>query len=236
MGRYRSTLTCTSLAFALLCLPQAYRVQGMAFTFPRYLLCLPVVLVLWAGIPTLMALRDRGWRWAGAAAGVGIVAYFLAESGLCFTYDICKPPALVARCLQEPDFLPDMGVESVLDRNAGPLDEVAFDSGYGACVYPLYGAARTRPLSFLPHFPGPIPVPPTATWVVIDREWNVGWSHPGALTTAEFFGTPRRGESLEDLALALQLQRDPAFRLVYEDRVKNQWIFRRLGPGGQAKS
>jgi hypothetical protein len=61
--------------------------------------------------------------------------------------------------------------------------------------------------------------------VVIDRKWNVGWSHPGATTTADFFLPMKRGASQEDLALVAQLTRDPEFALVYSDPGTNQWIF-----------
>jgi hypothetical protein len=53
-----------------------------------------------------------------------------------------------------------MGVENALDRVAGPLDPVAFDSGYGAFVYPLYGVALTRPLVYLPRPAGSSVIPP----------------------------------------------------------------------------
>lgn len=222
---YRSTLTWMSLAFVALSLPQAYRVDGMFCTFPRYVLVIPGLVALWGVVPALFWLREKGRTVLAWAAGLGLIAYFLSQAFLCFVNDTAKPLWMAEQCLSRPGSRPDMGVEDALNQVAGPGDTVAFDSGYGAFVYPSYGMALTRPLVFLPRGPGKIPLPAGVKWVVIDRRWNVGWSHPGARTTADFFLPIRRGESREDMALFVQMSRDPDYALVYSDPQSDQWIF-----------
>jgi hypothetical protein len=51
----------------------------MFCTFPRYLLCIPVLVSLWAVVPTLIRLRGKGKVMGMWGAGVGLVAYFLAQ-------------------------------------------------------------------------------------------------------------------------------------------------------------
>jgi hypothetical protein len=160
-----------------------------------------------------------------SAMGISLVAYFLGQSYLYFANDTSKPFYLVEQRLQWPDRRPEMGVEGFVDQAAGPTDSIAFDSGYGAFVYPLYGVACTRPLVYLPRGSGNAQIPPGVKWVVIDRMWNVGWSHPGATTTADFFLPIKRGASQEDLALVSQMVKDPHFALVYSDPAHDQWAF-----------
>jgi hypothetical protein len=198
----------------------------MFCTFPRYLLCLPVLVVLWTVPPALGMLRRRlPSRYVAWGAGLSAMAVFAGQSLACFRQDVSKPLDLLVDRLQSPGAVADVGVESALDRIAEPGDKVAFDSGYGAFVYPAYGADLKRPLLYLPRGAGRAAIPPDVKWVVIDRKWNVGWSHPGAATTREFFLPARRGESVEDLALARQLWTDPDFALAYNDPASDQWIF-----------
>jgi hypothetical protein len=118
-----------------------------------------------------------------------------------------------------------------LDRVAGPADAIAFDSGFGGMVYPLYGAKYTRPLCYLWPAAGIVAIPPETQWVVIDRSWNVGWSHPGVTHTGDFWLPFKRAVSPEDLALYNQMVRDPAFVLVYNNTVSNQFVFQRQAHG-----
>jgi len=224
-GGYRLVWTWLTLGYILFTLPQGYRVDGMFATFPRYLLCIPVLVALWTVLPALQWMRDRDWSVARWATGLGLAAYFLVQAAYYLTKDVSKSLDLVVRSLELPGQRPNLNIESVVDQLAGPDDPVAFDSGYGGFVYPLYGAGLTRPLVFLPRRPGPIPIPPGVKWVVIDRSWNVGWSHPGATTMAEFMAPLKRGEVHEDLTLVEQMKRDPEFAEVVVPNRFNQWAF-----------
>lgn len=224
-GAYRRTLTWIILGFSALSLPQGYRVDGMFCTFPRYLMSLPLLVALWALLPGLLLLKGRGRGLPAWGLALALMATFAGQCGLAFLHDGSKPLSLVGARLQTPDYMPDLGVETALDKVAGPEDPIAFDSGYGAFVYPLYGARLSRPLVYLARGPEGVRIPPGAKWVVIDRKWNVGWSHPGARTTADFFLPIQRGASQEDLELAMRLAKDPDYVLVYNAPADDQWVF-----------
>jgi hypothetical protein len=226
-GAFRLTFTWITLAFVVLSLPQRYRVDGMFCGFPRYLLCLPVLVALWTLLPGLVWLREAGWRKLGGAAGLCLVGYFLAQSWLCFEYDDTKPFSMVMEFMAKPDARPGGQMAFAFDRVAGPADPVAFDSGFGGMSYPLYGAGFTRPVTYLRPAPGTVAIPPEALWVVVDRSWNVGWSHPGVTDTSQFGLPIRRAPSSEDLAVYQQLAKDPRFALVYADPAVNQFVFQR---------
>lgn len=224
---YRLALTLAILAFTALSLPQRYRVDGMFCGFPRYLLCIPVVVALWTLAPGLVWLRREGRARLLGAAGVAVVAYFLGSAYVYLVHDATKPLGLVLELLRNPKARPEGGMAFAFDRLAGPGDTVAFDSGFGGTVYPLYGKDLTRPLIFLRPGPGGYRIPPEAKWVLIDRAWNVGWSHPGVTTTADFSLPLRRAPTGDDLALATQMWNDPEFVLVYNDPSSNQAAFLR---------
>jgi hypothetical protein len=66
--------------------------------------------------------------------------------------------------------------------------------------------------------------------VVIDRSWNVGWSHPGVTDTGQFDLPIQRAPTEEDEALCKQLQADPSFQLIYMRLDLDQAAFVRVGP------
>jgi hypothetical protein len=224
-ARYRILLTASVLAFFLLSLPQRYRVDGMFCGFPRYLLCLPAIVGLWTVVPAAAHLRDQGRKHVLALVGVALAAYFLGQSWIYLLHDTSKPVEFVLEVAANPDARPDGGASFVLDRLAGPKDAIALDSGFGGMAYPLYGRNLTRPVYYLGTDPSRARIPDAVRWVVIDRAWNVGWSHPGVTTTADFFKPFGRAPTEEDAILFLRLSKDPAFKLAYLDKETDQAIF-----------
>ena len=223
---YRAAFIWASLGFVVLSLPQGYRVDGMFATFPRYLLCVPVLVGMWSLLPCLLWIRGKGRGIPATAAGLALTLYFAGQAFLYLVNDSSKPLRAVVNGLGGTEKRPELGVESIVDQVAGPEDSIAYDSGYGGFVYHLYGIGLTRPLIYLPRHPGPIAIPPGVKWVVIDRTWNVGWSHAGATTTAEFMlPALGRGESPEDLALVNQMRRNRDFVEVFNRPRVNQWAF-----------
>ncbi len=222
---FRVFLSAGILGFVLFCLPQRYRVDGMFCGFPRALLCIPVLVALWTLLPVLAWLRERKWTLLSVLAGLGLLAYYGGQSYTYLRYDETKSYQELVWCLDHPDHPKQFGLYQAFNQVAGPSDPVAYDGGFGGFFYPLYGPDLARPLRFIPHGAHPLPVPEESKWVVIDRAWNVGWSHPGVRSTAEFGRPIQRAPSEEDLELFGQLFADPAWALVYNDPGMNQAIF-----------
>lgn len=226
---FRVAISVSMLAFVLLSLPQKYRVDGMFCGFPRSLLCLPVLVALWTLVPLLGWLRDHGKIVFCTLIGLGVMAYFSAQSAIYLKNDVTKPFDMVQGILSGSVVRPTDDMANALDQAAGPTDTIAFDSGFGGMVYPLYGAQLTRPVIFLRPSAGPVSIPPQAKWVVIDRAWNVGWSHPGVSDTGQFWLPIKRAPTAEDMALFTQLSKDPDFALVWVNPLGDQAIFQRRG-------
>jgi len=227
-GRFRILVTVFAVAFAFLFMPQRYRVDGMFCGFPRYLLFIPVLVALWGLLPFLGWLRGRGWKAGSACAGLGLSAYFLVTAVDYFVHDQTKPLEAVAQLLDRPGYRMAGGAAKGVDRAAGPGDVIAFDSGFGGMVYPLYGRGFTRRVAYLRVAEGqPVSIPAEAKWVVTDRAWNVGWSHPGVTSAGDFWLPIRPAATREDLTLFNQLAKDPDFALVYHNAARNEAVFLR---------
>lgn len=224
---YRTFLSAAILGFVAFCLPQQYRLDGAFCALPRAILALPVVAALWTVMPVLGWLRERGWKVLGAAAGLGLVAYHAGQTYTYLKNDETKGFAVLLYTLQNPGQGPPFGLYRAFNQMARRGDGVAYDGGFGGFFYPLYGEDYRRPLHHISHRTSPIAVPAESVWVVIDRNWNVGWSHPGVTTTADFKKPIQRAPSEEDFALYRQLASDPAWVLVFVHPALNQWIFLR---------
>lgn len=229
---YRIILSTSILAYAFLSMPQRYRVDGMFCGFPRALLCLPLLVTLWTSLPLMSWLRARRQGLLCLALGIGAAGYFSAQSYFYFKNDVTKPFDLVLADLSGTGQRQVNNIEDILDRVAGPYDPVAFDSGFGGMVYRLYGERLTRPVTFLRPSPRGVVIPSEVKWVVIDRAWNVGWSHPGVKDTGQFWLPIQRAPTTEDGALFGQLMKDPGFVLVYISNADDQAVFQRRPAAG----
>ncbi len=227
---FRLVLSLSILVFVFLSLPQRYRVDGMFCGFPRSLLCIPVLVSLWSVLPLLIWLRERGRTFLWRGLGLVLALSFSSQAYFYLRNDETKSFGLVMSAVEHPDLRFVNGVGDVIDKIAGPSDVIAFDSGFGGMVYRLYGAQLNRPVVFLQPKSGVFQIPAEAKWVVIDRSWNVGWSHPGVQDTSEFWLPTKRDPTDEDSVLVMQLSQDPAFALVYNDPANDQAIFLRRVP------
>jgi hypothetical protein len=224
---FRRVATASVLAFTAFSLPQQYRVDGMFCGAPRYLLALPVLVLLWTSVPLLGWLRERRRPLVHGILGAAILAYFAGQSWLYLRKDEARSLGMVAEALEGEGTQVPHSVAEALNAMAGPGDCVAFDGGFGALFYPLYGPNLQRPLRFLVPAAGPVAIPDQAKWVVIDRSWNMGWSHPGVTSCADFFRPIHGLATAEDLAVFRQLAGDPAWQLVAADPENNEAIFLR---------
>lgn len=224
---FRSFLSIAILGFVACCLPQQYRLDGAFCALPRAILALPVVVVLWTVLPVLAWLRENGWKALHWAAGLGLIAYYIGQAYTYLRNDETKGFAVLLSTLQNPGQGPPYGVYRAFSMMARRGDPVAYDGGFGGFFYPLYGEDFRRPLHHVSHHVQPVPIPAETIWVVIDRNWNVGWSHPGVTTTADFKKPIQRAPSEEDFTLFRQLSADPAWILVFVNPVQNQWLFLR---------
>lgn len=224
---FRLHLSLGLISFVLFCLPQQYRVDGMFCGMPRYMLCIPLVIAIWTSVPLLGWLRRKGWPFLHGLIVLGTLAYAMAQHWIYFKRDEARPFALFVHELLNAAPREPILMSEILDRIAKPKDVVALDGGFGALFYPAYGTQLDRPLHFLKPDPKRVSIPADTKWVLIDRSWNSGWSHPGATTAADFWGpiTPR--PTTEDLALLAQLRRDPDWELIVINPPLVQAIFRR---------
>jgi len=101
--------------------------------------------------------------------------------------------------------------ESVADRMAGPHDEIAIHGGRDAWIYPAYGVALSRTVSFAAEAKD---IPGDAEWVVIDQ-----------------VPASSAGPDARDLRFYEALLRDARFQLVYRQERTNQALFRRKEKG-----
>ncbi len=224
---YRRVVTISALSFAAFTLLQQYRVDGMFCGMPRFLLCLPVLVVLWTAVPLLSWLRGRGRTILHGILSLSALAYFVGEHWEYLRKDETRSWDMVREMLDHPEQPLAGNVAVVFDRHAGPKDAVALDGGFGALFYPIYGTRCERPLYFLKPSPGSVAIPGQAKWVVIDHSWNAGWSHPGATSTADFLLPSKGIATKEDKAVFLQLSKDPSWQLMYLDPSRDEAVFLR---------
>ncbi len=223
------------LLVAALVLPVRVAPLGLVNGSGRYIFFVAPVIHAWAASP-LYALAERtGPRGALAWVVVPLVgAYFVRSAWKFGVHDSACPVSWVEYVEQHPeDRRPAMRRNRAgfaLDAMAGPTDHVAVDVSFDTWVYPAYGRRLTRRVSYLPRTDGPVPIPADVKWVMIDRTWNIFWAHPDFIDTSrmEFLG--RGAPSKDDLKVARQLTRDPAWVLVYRDDAQNQAVFRRRDP------
>jgi hypothetical protein len=217
--------------FFLLMMPLRAVPSGFAAYFPRYLLSV-AVLILCATIVPLYAAVERG-------LGTSPI------SGLALTAAIVLPLMTIADYAAHDKWMPFDYVETVtrrggarlyppmplraamvLDRLAGPTDQIDIHGGHDTFLYPAYGVSLTRDIHFINV---PADIGPNASWVAIDRADNIFWHHPGFKSAEDWRrywarGTPSAGDVVVFQALA----HDSRYRLVFYSPEFNQAVFRRV--------
>jgi hypothetical protein len=232
----RRATTLYLLAVGALVLPVRVVPEGFVLGAGRFLGFLLPVACGWTLSPALLALERRVPRPAlvGAVAAALAAGLFVREAWICGVQDVACPWGYVAYRLEHPeDRTPHnqrFRAASALDAVAGPTDHVAIDVALDAWVYQAYGAGLTRTVTYLPRTEGPVPIPPDADWVVVDRAWNILFGHPDFTDCSrwDLFGHGR--PSAEDVKVLRQLQQDPAWELVNYKAGMNQAVFRRRSP------
>lgn len=224
---FRMLATTGMLAFVAFSLPVRYRVDGLFHGSARYLLCIPVLVLLWTALPLLSWLREKEHLFVHGVLSLGTVAYFGCQSLIYFQKDETRPFEMVLDTLSPPLQRPLGSVAEYLDHVAGPKDSIALDGGYGALFYPIYGARLERPVCFLRTSPRPVAIPDHVKWILIDRSFNMHWSHPGVTSVADFWRPIKPRPTEEDMAVLRQLAKDPAWRVVYWNPSRNEAVFLR---------
>jgi hypothetical protein len=226
------------LAFLLFLPIQVPRIGVLATSaLCRYTIFLPVVIALWTAVPAVAELSARGGRarLVAAASLFGTGVLFVGYARYEATKDVYEPLDYVLSIAEHPEDRrsrrsgQNFRAAVIVDRIAGPTDEIAFDGAFDAWSYYCFGAALQRKVTYLhPERGLPVTIPASATWVVVDRIANIDFGHPSFRATGDWSFLGRGNPAPEDLAVFEQMQRDPAFKLVYAYEEKNQAIFRRL--------
>jgi hypothetical protein len=238
--RERVATSVATLLVLLLLLPARLRPIGMFAFFARFVVFATPVLASWTVAPVERELT-AGNRWMRAAA-YGIVLAtsvgFSAYAFNCARYDTSAPWPYVREAAKLGGTRVAFELRykgcTIVDALAGPEDHIALDGGLDSCVYPLFGAALRRRVTFLPPVSsGPFDLPDDVQWVVVDHPWNRVWGHPQLTDMSrvpELFG--RGPPSPEDLASVQRMMGDRRFRCVYGKWRKwgDQLVFQRIAP------
>jgi hypothetical protein len=232
----RAVVCAVLLAAALLMLPLKFRPVGLFMSCTRYVLFLPVAVVLWTVVP---AIRDLGARSAAAAQGAVLVltGMFGYAAVMAALRDAYMPWDFVSAAADHPElgrtiFSFPYRAESAVDQMAAPDDHVAIDGAYDSWVYPAYGRDLRRTVTYLHSDRGPVEIPDDVRWVVVDRAWNCWFGHPDFKDLGSWNEHIGQGKPLpEDLVVFHQLAHDPRFKLVYRQKQFNQAVFQRRPPG-----
>jgi len=232
----RATTSAYLLAVAALVLPVRVLPEGVILGAGRYLAFLLPVVCGWTFPPLILALERRAGRpgLVAAVASALLAAVFVREAWVCGIDDAACPWGWVAYRMEHPeDRTPHRQrwrAASGLDAVAGPEDHIAVDVGLDSWVYQLYGPKVTRTVTFLPRTDGPVPVPPDAEWVVVDRAITVLFGHPDFTDSSrwDLFGHGR--PTAEETKVLRQLHADPEWVLLSYKPEWNQAVFRRRAP------
>jgi len=223
----RLFVAAAALATLLMMLPVVFQPHGAyLISLPRYAFFFLPVVIAWTAGGIAFRVSPR----LLLAAGVAFFCYYATDTAVNDTF---APLSYVMKVRHFPNsrvvpFDPYRAT-SQFDRMAGPYDPVAVDASWGTWVHPLFGRRLTRPVYFIPRGDGPPVIPDAAQWVVVERAYNVIWGSPKMKTVADAwatFDTNKPGPS--ETRVTDDLKRDPRWRLIGEDRKRNQAIFRRV--------
>ena len=225
------------LAMTALVLPIRYRIDGAFDSYPRYVLFLPLLIADWGAVALLE--RYRSERAAATATRLtlfGAAVALLGEGFVVARDDHFAPLDYLQFLLRNPGDR-SLAIEGEhaaqrLDAVAGPYDRVAVGGGFGAWIYPAYGAGLTRDVTVLPVVPSERSrVLGEVDWVVIDRAWPIAWGAPDLTDMGRVHELMFHGAlSAEDLAFFSAMAHDSRFTAAFVDLARGQAIFRRKEP------
>jgi hypothetical protein len=235
--RERAVTWAFFLLLALSIVQIRYRTDGFFCGHSRYLFFLPLVVVDAGFLSLLFALRRQALAETGAGVAlVGAALLFVVQAFTVAERDRFAPYDYVMGLAEHPDDrLPyfNKGVPraaQVIDATAGPSDRVAIDGGFGAWVFPAYGARLTRPVDIIPvDREGRERVLASADWVAVDRYWAIAWGAPGMNDMGVALDLIDKGQPTRpDVEAFENLSRDTRFALVYSQARRGQFVFRRV--------
>lgn len=226
----RTAMVISALVALVAMLPVNGKPHGLyLISLPRYALFVVAVVYAATIVPLLLSIGGAAGR---VVLGVAMVVFAMYAVDFA-AHDVFVPWDYVTWARAHPGtrsipFDPYRAA-SVADRHAGPRDVIAADAGFGAWLYPLFGADLQRPVIFLSQ--DATAIPDSARWVVIDRRWSMMWDDPAFSDLSQarrFLGRGRLKP--EDLRLRTALLHDPRFEMVFDDRKTNQTVFERRAP------
>jgi len=217
--------------FFLLMMPLRAVPSGFAPYFPRYLLSV-AILILCATIVPLYAAIERSLSTSRPIAVLALAASIVLPLLTIADYavnDKWMPIDYVMTARHRGARLyPQMPLRAamVVDRLAGPNDQIEVHGGHDTYLYPAYGVSLARVVHFIST---PAEIRPMSNWVAIDRADNIFWHHPAFKSAGDWRRYWARGEpSAEDVSVLNALSRDPRYRLVFYSPQFNQAVFRRI--------
>jgi hypothetical protein len=221
------------LVLVMAMLPVRARPYGMFMQQARYFLAIVPFVYAWAVSAALELARPN--EKAGVVLLVLAGGWFVWNAQRIARKDGNQPLDLVLEAAVAPEPLREPPVQLyhrrvgyLVDRVAGPRDVVAVDLGYDTWLYPMFGADFRRPLRLLSSGSA---IPPEAAWVAIDRgHQEIFFVHPkfedlSRPMLAKYWGRGKLDPS--NLELYERMKTNPDFDLVYDDRSRNQALFRR---------
>lgn len=224
----RFLISLAVLIASLVILPSQSWISGYISAYPRYLMFVPLFLVLLT-LPPLLAQfsagRDRDL--ISSLIAVTLAALFVSTGTEAAVEDRYGPLRDIRWAADHPGvrFTPMMANRAtvVVDRFAGPTDSIDVYGGNDSWIYPAMGSELKRDLRFVD---GIQDLRPDADWVIVDQLVHVVWGEISDIREWQY-RLHRNPPREQDLAFIDTLANDPAFEPVYIDRRLAQAVFRR---------
>jgi hypothetical protein len=222
----RMAIVVASLITTMAMLPVVFAPHGFyAISLPRYIAFLYPVVFAWV-VPPLFR------KYSAPVAAIAILAFLYYAVDNVMSDDFV-PPAYLAYAREHPGtrvipFDPNRAA-SIVDRAAGPADRIAVEAAFGTWLMPAFGANLTRPIDLIRPGKGAPRIPDAATWVIVDRGYDVTWGHPDLRDLREVKRYGLRGKpSASDQGVLESLLHDGRFEVVFYNPARAQAVFHRL--------
>ena len=232
-ARERVTMFAAALVTFVIMLPVVFVPHGMyPISLPRYVFFFAPAVFAWTAgalLQSRIASRQTVSRMLFGGALIVFVLYAVDMA----MHDTFAPFDYVVVASQFPEsrYIPfdPYRSTSYVDSVAGPDDVIAVDAGWAGWVHPLFGAALSRDVRFIPETKT-LKIPADADWVVVERAYQTIWGSPDLETLGsarKHFGKGGRGNPAQ-YRVARALFNDPRYVLVYALPARNQFVFRRV--------
>ena len=225
----RMAILIGSLITTAVMLPVVFSPHGFyAISLPRYVAFLYPVVFAWV-VPPLLGSISRRVAMLVIVAAILSFVYYAVDNTMS---DDFVPPSYLTYAIEHPGtrvipFDPNRAA-SIVDRAAGPAERIAVEAAFGTWLMPAFGANLTRPIDLIRPGKGPPRIPDAATWVIVDRGFDVTWGHPDLRDLREVQRYGRRGRpSFGDMGVLESLLHDERFEVVFYNPAKAQAVFHR---------